>query len=100
MPTPLKKLLFVCVIAVGAMLFGQLYFNGRPISARLSEKVGQPQGYEIVADTKADASYYGQALGRKIPVWFTQARVTVAKWLYPNVGATSKFNKARSTQED
>ena len=90
MPSPLKKLLFLAVVSAGAMLFGQFYLNGRPIADRLSKAVGQPVGYEIVEDTTADAANYAKVLGRKIPVWFTQGRVKLAKWLYPSVAGPSQ----------
>lgn len=83
MSKPIKQVLLVLGVALAAMLFGQLYYNGRPIANRLSTTVGQPQGYEIVADTSADVAYYGRILGKKIPIWFHDARVTVANWLYP-----------------
>lgn len=91
MPNPLKRVLLVAAIAVVAMLFGQLYYNGKPIATRIADRVGQPpRGYEVISDTSADVAYYAKALGKKIPVWFTDARVTVAKWLYPSVAENAR----------
>ena len=81
----LKKLFFSSVIFFAAIWFGQLYLNGKPIAVRLTSLVGTPPKYEIIHDAKQDAANLASIASQKIPVWFRQARVGIATWLYPSV---------------
>lgn len=85
MPPLIKKLVFVSFVSFAAILFGQLYFNGKPIASRVTALVGAPPKYEIIHDTKQDMAGFTATAVQKIPVWFHKARVGIATWLYPSV---------------
>ena len=85
MPSLVKAAVKTALVMILALVLGGFYWNGLPISTRVSKLAGLPQGYEIVSDTKDDAIYYAKTFAGRLPHWFRAARVRVATWLYPPV---------------
>ena len=90
MPSLIKAAIKTALVMFMALVLGGFYWNGMPISTRVSRLAGLPQGYEIVSDTKDDAIYYTKTFIGRLPSWFNSARARVATWLYPPVAGENQ----------